>query len=195
MRDAAELVEAGLFDAEEARLFRRCEEFLWRVRCHMHFVTGRAEERLSFDLQRRIAARLGYASAGGLSGVERFMKHYFLIAKDVGDLTAIVCAALEARQAKPRAMLDRFSAASAAAGAADSRRADFVHRQRPRHRRATTDVFARDPVNLIRLFWLADRYNLPIHPDATRLVTRSLQAHRHDACATTRRPTGCSSRS
>ena len=36
------------------------------------------------------------------------MKHYFLVAKDVGDLTAIVCAALEERQAKPAAMLDRF---------------------------------------------------------------------------------------
>ena len=45
--------------------------------------------------------------AGGLSGVERFMKHYFLIAKDVGDLTAMLCAALEERQAKPAAVLDR----------------------------------------------------------------------------------------
>ena len=31
------------------------------------------------------------------------MKHYFLIAKDVGDLTAILCAELEDSQAKSRA--------------------------------------------------------------------------------------------
>jgi len=37
------------------------------------------------------------------------MKHYFLIAKDVGDLTAIVCAALEERQAKPSPRLARFA--------------------------------------------------------------------------------------
>ena len=37
------------------------------------------------------------------------------------------------------------------------------------------DVFERDPINLIRLFWVADRSNLPIHPDATRLVTQSLK--------------------
>src|ERR671921_416483 len=37
------------------------------------------------------------------------------------------------------------------------------------------DPFERDPVNLLRLFWLADRHNLPIHPDATRLATRSLK--------------------
>ena len=38
-QDAAELVGAGLFTAEELRLFRRCEEFLWAVRCHLHFLT------------------------------------------------------------------------------------------------------------------------------------------------------------
>ena len=66
----------------------------------MHFVTGRAEERLSFDIQREIAVRLGYTEHPGMRDVERFMKHYFLIAKDVGDLTAILCAELEDRQAK-----------------------------------------------------------------------------------------------
>ena len=60
VREPQELVEAGLFTPEELRLFERCEEFLWRVRCHMHFATGRAEERLAFDLQRQLAERIGY---------------------------------------------------------------------------------------------------------------------------------------
>ena len=107
VREPEELVKAGLFTPEEFRLFARCEEFLWRVRCHMHFATGRAEERLTFDLQRSVAERIGLSPRGGLSAVERFMKAYFLIAKDVGDLTAIVCAELEARQAKHRPVLDR----------------------------------------------------------------------------------------
>ena len=99
VHESEELIAAGLFTPQEHRLFMRCYEFLWRVRCHLHFVTGRAEERLSFDLQRTIANRLGYSTRGGMDGVERFMKHYFLIAKDVGDLTAIVCSAMEERQA------------------------------------------------------------------------------------------------
>ena len=73
----------------------------------MHFLTGRAEERLSFDIQREIAVRLGYTEHPGMKDVERFMKHYFLIAKDVGDLTAILCAALEDQQAKPAPVLSR----------------------------------------------------------------------------------------
>ena len=78
------------------------------MRCHLHFLTGRAEERLSFDVQPPIAKLLGYASRAGQTDVERFMKHYFLIAKDVGDLTAIVCAALEdaADQAHARPSTD-----------------------------------------------------------------------------------------
>ena len=32
------------------------------------------------------------------SGVESFMKDYFLVAKDVGDLTRILCALLEEQQ-------------------------------------------------------------------------------------------------
>jgi [protein-PII] uridylyltransferase len=93
-----ELIEHGVYDPREYRRFRRCGDFLWAVRCHMHFVTGRAEERLSFDIQREIAVRLGYTEHPGLRDVERFMKHYFLIAKDVGDLTAILCAKLEDNQ-------------------------------------------------------------------------------------------------
>lgn len=173
VEDASDLVGVGLFSRAEYRLFCRCEEYLWRVRCHLHFLTERPEERLSFDLQRQIADRLGYSTRNGLASVERFMKHYFLIAKDVGDLTAIVCAALEEKQAKPYPMLDRVfgpfprNQEFAVTG-------DFSIG----HGRVTVaapDVFARDPVNLIRLFWVADRNGLAIHPDATRLVTLSLK--------------------
>ena len=110
LREPEELVERGVFDREEFKMFRRAEDFLWAVRCHMHFVTGRAEERLSFDIQREIAVRLGYTAHPGMKDVERFMKHYFLVAKDVGDLTAILSSALEEREAKPVPVLDRVVA-------------------------------------------------------------------------------------
>ncbi|HKH81846.1 MAG TPA: [protein-PII] uridylyltransferase [Methylovirgula sp.] len=173
MREAADLVEAGLFTRREYRLFRRCEEFLWRVRCHLHFLTGRAEEVLSFDVQRVIADRLGYASRGGLAGVERFMKHYFLVAKDVGDLTAVLCAALEENQAKPAAVLDRFAMRGRRHESA-VRSAGFAI-EKGRITVAGPEVFSRDPVNLIRLFWMADRNGLAIHPDAKRLVISALK--------------------
>src|SRR3954471_15681278 len=108
--DSRELVARGVFDAQEYRTFKRCEDFLWSVRCNIHFVTNRPEERLSFDLQRDIAVRLGYTSHPGMQDVERFMKHYFLVAKEVGNLTAILCAKLEDQQAKPAPVLSRMMA-------------------------------------------------------------------------------------
>ena len=78
------------------------------MRCQLHFLTGRAEDRLSFDLQPQLAERLGYVERGGLTHVERFMKHYFLIAKDVGDLTRIFCAALEAQEMKAPPFFSQF---------------------------------------------------------------------------------------
>ena len=175
VREPEGLIARGVFDRDEFRLFRRCEDFLWSVRCNMHFLAGRAEERLSFDIQRDIAVRLGYTAHPGLRDVERFMKHYFLIAKDVGDLTAILCAGLEDRQAKPAAVLSRLTQwRSSPARKKISESDDFII-DNNRINVARADVFRRDPVNLIRIFHLAQKHNLAFHPEAMRIVTHSLK--------------------
>ncbi|MGY3032119.1 [protein-PII] uridylyltransferase [Bradyrhizobium sp. USDA 4354] len=175
VRDTHELVGRGVFDAQEYRSFRRCADFLWSVRCNLHFYCNRAEERLSFDLQREIAIRLGYTSHPGMQDVERFMKHYFLVAKEVGNLTAILCAKLEDQQAKPAPVLSRMMARLRPS--AVKRRVpdsdDFIV-DNNRINVAAPDVFKHDPVNLIRIFRLAQKNNLAFHPDAMRDVTRSL---------------------
>ncbi|HWX63881.1 [protein-PII] uridylyltransferase [Bradyrhizobium sp.] len=176
VRETDELLERGVFDAQEYRTFRRCADFLWSVRCNLHFLSGRAEERLSFDLQREIAVRLGYTSHPGMQDVERFMKHYFLVAKDVGDLTAILCAKLEDQQAKPAPVLSRMMARLRPS--MNRRRLpesdDFIV-DNNRINLAGPDVFKQDPVNLIRIFRVAQKNNLAFHPDAMRTVARSLK--------------------
>jgi [protein-PII] uridylyltransferase len=176
VHDVEELIDRGVFDEDELKLFRRCEDFQWSVRCNMHFLTGRAEERLSFDIQREIAVRLGYTEHPGMKDVERFMKHYFLIAKDVGDLTAILCSELEDRQTKPAPVLSRMMAKLRPPR---GRRAlpeteDFLD-DNNRLTIADKDVFARDPVNFIRLFRLAQKHHLVLHPDVMRLANKSLR--------------------
>src|SRR3954467_1299843 len=51
VRTSAELVDKGVLSAEEYRLFERAENFLWAIRCNLHFLTGRADEKLTFDVQ------------------------------------------------------------------------------------------------------------------------------------------------
>src|ERR1700734_3983396 len=176
VRELDELIERGVFDRSEYQVFRRCEDFLWSVRCNMHFLAGRAEERLSFDVQRDIAVRLGYTEHPGLRDVERFMKHYFLTAKHVGDLTAILCAGVEERQAKPAPVLSRVMARLRPTPRPKKLSGtDYFVIDNNRINIARADVFRRDPVNLIRLFWLAQRHNLAFHPEALRVATRSLK--------------------
>ena len=91
----AQLRDEGVFSMTNWRRFDKAQRFLWTVRCHLHYLTARAEERLTFDLQPELAREMGYADREGVSGVERFMKHYFLVAKDVGDLTRIFIASLK----------------------------------------------------------------------------------------------------
>src|SRR5450830_1361254 len=176
VREPDELIKRDVFDKQEYQLFRRCEDFLWSVRCNMHFVTGRAEERLSFDIQREIAVRLGYTEHPGQQDVERFMKHYFLIAKDVGDLTAILCAELEDSQTKSVPVLSRMMAKLRPVKRKKLAESDdfIVDKNRIRLASASASAFKRDPVNLIRIFHLAQKHNLAFHPDAMRALTRSL---------------------
>ena len=165
------LVDLGVLTAEELKLFRKCDGFLWQVRCHLHFLTERAEERLSFGVQKALAEYFYPVSdardAAAMKPVEKFMRRYFLVAKNIGDLTAIFCASLEEAQAKPRA-LRRLPA--------------LFQRQKQvsgftisasRLKMARADCFDKDPVNLIRVFHLADRYGIDIHPDTLRVITQS----------------------
>jgi len=175
VREPDELIERGVFDKEEYQLFRRCEDFLWSVRCHMHFLTGRAEERLSFDIQREIAVRLGYTEHPGQQDVERFMKHYFLMAKDVGDLTAILCADLEDSHAKSVPVLSRVMAKLRPVKRRKLSESDDFIVDKNRITLAAANVFKRDPVNLIRICHLAQKHNLAFHPDAMRAITRSVK--------------------
>lgn len=170
-----DLIKLGVFTRKEHNVFRKCEDFLWAVRCHLHFLTGRPEERLSFDVQAELARRLGYQEHGGLVAVERFMKHYFLIAKDVGDLTRIFCAELEEVNAKDTPDLSRLFLNLTGRRRRKIRgTTDFVLETK-RIAAAEEGIFERDPVNLIRLFWLAGKHNLAFHPDTIQLVRRSLK--------------------
>ena len=166
---------AGVFSSAEVATFRKCEDFLWTVRCHLHFLTGRAEERLTFDLQPAMADRLGYRDGNGLRAVERFMKHYFLIAKEVGDLTRILSNALEVQQLKSTPAINRLLNPSSWKVRRTVRQRTNFRVDNDRLNVADADAFKRDPVNLIRFFAVAAETGSDLHPAALRLLRASLR--------------------
>jgi len=169
VEDAADLVKHNVFTHDEYKTFQKAEAFLWDVRCQLHYAAGRAEERLAFDQQPELARRLGFTGDNPRRAVEEFMRAYFLVAKDVGDLTRIFCAALEEQNKKRRpslaTMLPGFL--KPRTGVEDF----FVENGRLN---ARSNAFTRDPVNLIRIFHVADIKHIDVHPAALRTITRSL---------------------
>ncbi|WP_295512509.1 [protein-PII] uridylyltransferase [uncultured Sulfitobacter sp.] len=167
VENAADLVERGIFLEEEFKTFVAAEDFLWAVRGHLHLLSGRATEQLTFDMQVAVAEAMGYTDTGGRRGVEVFMQAYFRHATQVGELTRIFLTKLESIHIKAEPLLER------------------IFRRRPKMRDGYEVVvgrlaivddaaFVSDKLNLLRIFEEALRTGMLIHPDAMRLVKRNL---------------------
>jgi [protein-PII] uridylyltransferase len=167
VRVAAELVDVGLFTPEEYRSFRRAEGYMLAVRCHLHTITGRAEDRLTFDLQRAVAARMRFSDRPGKSAVERFMQFYFLQAKRVGSLTGVFLAHIDEQFAKSRARKGLLASFTPRARELKGYRVFGGKIAAP-----SDDWFRKDPVRLIELFQLAEANRLDIHPETMRQAAR-----------------------
>jgi [protein-PII] uridylyltransferase len=161
------LVEAGLLTREEYDIFTRAEDFLWAARSHLHYITGRAMDQLTFDLQVEVADRMGYEDRAGRRAVEIFMQDYFRHATRVGDLTRVFLTELEARHAKPEASLFGIF--------------KRTKRVKPGYNlvQGRLDVadprgFFLDKLNLLRVFEEGLRTGYLLHPNAMRQIAANL---------------------
>ncbi|SLN22946.1 Bifunctional uridylyltransferase/uridylyl-removing enzyme [Roseovarius litorisediminis] len=167
VKDVSELASLGLFTKEEFEKFSKAENFLWAVRCHLHLLTKRPSDQLTFDLQVEVAERMGYKDTAGRRGVEIFMQDYFRHATAVGDLTRIFLTKLEASQIKSQPLLQRLFRRK-------KRLKDGYTEVHGRLAIADEKAFLQDRLNLLRVFEEGLRTGLLIHPDAMRLVTANL---------------------
>lgn len=81
-----DLISKGFLSTEECDLLLEHQNFLWRIRIALHFLTSRREDRLLFDFQRDIATQFDYVDDGQQLGVEKFMKQYY---RAVGELSRL----------------------------------------------------------------------------------------------------------
>lgn len=161
-RTLEDLVRHNVLTSAEAKRFAKSHDFLLTVRCHLHEIAGRAEERLHFDIQPALAERLNYNNRRTGRAVERFMKYYFLVTRDMGDLTRILCAAIDADQeTKPKDTneehYDGFGLSNGLL--------IFGPAQDPKKR----------PLDMIRLFRTAQETGRGIHPSALKEITRNIR--------------------
>jgi len=161
-QQANDYVKMGLFNAVAASRFVRAADFLWRSRIWLHFIAGRATETLSFDKQTQLARKMGYASGPVEIAVEKFMREYFTNAKEVGALTRIACAKLEAEKAL---RLPKGLDALLPNSRRNLKNKDFIL-DHGRLMFADPLAIKKKPSVIMQIFETAGRRNLDIHPDA-----------------------------
>ena len=153
----------GILTALEAKHARRSWDFLWTVRFHLHYVAGRAEDRLTFDLQPVVGARMGYTRHGRQDGVERFMRHLFLNAREVVRITAVLEPALLRAALGAPAIAPKADPALIEAGflLADGKLLSLPGREFDSH-----------PIQMLRMLQVARDRGLEMHPLAIRALIR-----------------------
>ena len=63
-----ELVEHDYLTRNEFNELLECQDYLWRMRCALHFIAGRSENRLLFDYQADVATLMGFGDQGKVCG-------------------------------------------------------------------------------------------------------------------------------
>jgi [protein-PII] uridylyltransferase len=154
----SDLVSHGLIERGEARELAKLETHLHDLRIRMHYLAGRREDRLVFDLQAALATQLGFRDTAARRASEAMMQRYYQTAKGVTQLNAILMQNLEARLAPwpdtaPRALNERFEV-----------RADLLHVKQEK-------TFEREPTAILESFLLMMQ-----HPELRGMTARTLRA-------------------
>ena len=187
--EVAALVERGVLTAAEVATFEKAAAFLWTVRCHLHYLAGRPEERLTFDLQPELARRMGYTDH---AGTPRRRAADEALLPDRQERRRPDAHLLRRPRGGPAAQAV-LPAARLISGIGLRRREieGFRRRRRAPHRRRTPELFTSSPVNILRLFEVAQRHDLDIHPHGLAPGHAASAAGR-SSCAAIPRPTACS---
>lgn len=163
-----DLTKGAIFTVEDARHYEQALTFLSTVRASLHLAYGRAEERLTFDAQLRLAETYNYRHTGE-EAAKRFMKHYFHHATRVGELTRSFCTLLEEEKKRPpTSRITRWFSSPPKLG-------PFV-RVGERLSVASPKQFRDDPLLMLELFATAQAEGLDIHPHALKAISASLTA-------------------
>ena len=161
VRDLEALVGLGHLGPDEAIALERERRVLCRLRYGLHLVAGRREERLRFDYQKLLAARLGYDDDSDSLAVEKMMQGFYRSA-------AIV------RRINDR-LLQRFEEHFDGSAVAETINADF-ERRRGYLATRVPGWLLRDPANVFALFaaWAADTELRGLHSQTARELAQAL---------------------
>jgi [protein-PII] uridylyltransferase len=165
-----ELVQRKILTEDSLRELMQARSFLLQVRGAIHFRTSKKNDQLTFQYQEEIARELGYQDEHGILAVERFMQAYYQHAANIKRITSLAIASLIEPPEKKLKVIQSKKTAHLNEDFAIAGEKILVKNQ---------DCFERDPLNLVRVFLIAQQEGVGLDEETRRLITRSL--HQADA--------------
>lgn len=160
-----ELVAHGFLTETEYQQLIEGQSLLWKIRFALHLITGRHDDRLSFEYQRSIARDFGYCDKDGNLAVEQFMQRYYLTVLRLNRLNEMLLQLFQTailhgnRPVSITRINNRFQANDG-----------FLEIR-------NNGIFARYPIAMLEMFLLLEQ-----HPELKGVqasTIRLVRAHRH----------------
>ncbi|HEU4430274.1 MAG TPA: [protein-PII] uridylyltransferase [Myxococcota bacterium] len=163
-RDLPDLLYVGFLTESELREYQHALGFLWRVRNALHLETKRKTDQMSFELQERLAGKLGFEPdlVSGELPVERFMREYYRCARGVQTLSEIV---IEQCLARVRPRPPSTSVLVEEGFRIADGQLEIPH----------AALLREKPLRLLLAFAVAQRHDVPL----SRAARRTLREHLH----------------
>jgi [protein-PII] uridylyltransferase len=162
-----ELQHQGILSESERVEVETALDYLWRVRNYLHYLTGKKRDNLTFDLQGQVATAMGYTDDLVGSAVEQFMRHYYLYARDIAEFTEMIIhrsfppsrmKSAKRTQSKPLILEPGISLHGSEINLTD------------------VNLISSNPWLVLRLFYHAQRKNIPISIATKTLLRQRLSA-------------------
>ena len=157
------LLESGFFLKKELYILSHSYKFLLSTRCYLHLLSKRENDNLDIESQIEISKLMRFRQKEFQRPVERFMKRYYIAAKNIGSLTRIFFSVIE----------DKFK---------KSIRFNFFFRksinlETPfmfKSKKISIEkkvLILNKPEIIIKIFHISHFKNLEIHPETLRLLS------------------------
>ena len=165
------LVGKNWLSESERRRLEAAYDFLLRVRTDLHYATKRATEVLHLNMQEQVAQRLNYTQRNGQLRSEAFMRDYYEHARNIFRVTERITEQFVAGTATDRTR-SLFSFLPLIRP--DETRLENFFIRSGKLYAETRDLFQKEPLQMMRVFQLAQQQKLDLSPDLQDLLNRSL---------------------
>ena len=170
-RSFRDLFKAELLRNDEREALIEAYDFLLRTRTELHMQNRRPTDKLDLDQQPVIAEYLNYPQEDIFERVESFMKDYYTAARTIYQSSEMLKERMALETSTGRIS---FREALRARQNLPGRKVEGFRLHEKVLSAQNPNIFLDDPVRLIRIFRLAQRFGAKLDSDLRFLITRSI---------------------